>query len=130
MELDAFTSDLGRSQGRVPGPSGSGRAVFVLGDLELRQVAQLTPGDFVEAQQPVDLTDERIIRARGSLRVPDGLSVVLAWEVSLCIDGVKRAWMRVRGGQAKSIDDLAANVSRDLGVHTVAVRLELLEERD
>jgi len=90
-------------------------------------VAELTPGNFVEAQQHVDLTGERIVRARGSLSVPDDLVGALAWEVSLSIDGVKRAWLRVRGGQTKSIDDLAANVSRDRGVHMVAIRLELID---
>jgi len=127
VELDAFTSDLGRSQGRVLGSEG--RPVLVLGDLQLRRVAELTPGDFVEAQQLIDLTAEHLVRARGSLRVPDDLPEGLAWEVSLTIDGVKRARLRARGGETKAIDDLAANVTRDRGVHTVAIRLELIDER-
>jgi hypothetical protein len=126
VELDAFTSQLGRTQGRVTSPGGA--AVLVLGDLQARQVAQLTPGDFVQAEQDVDLTDERIIRTRGSLRVPDGLPNAAAWEVSLCVDGVKRATLRARGGETKSVDDLAINVVMERGVHTVAVRLELVDE--
>lgn len=128
MELDAFTSDLGRSQGRVPTPGGEGRAVLVLGDLQLRRTVDLRAGDFVQAEQAVDLTDERLIRTRGSLRASEDLPIEVAWEVSLCIDGVKRASLRVRGGEWKSIDDLAANVTRERGVHTVTIRLELVEE--
>jgi len=128
MELDAFTSDLGRSQGRVPAPGSDGGAVLVLGDLRLHRVAEVTPGDFVQAEQVVDLTDERIMRARGSLRVPEDLPAAIAWEVSLCIDGVKRASLRVRAGQTKAVDDLAANVTRDRGMHTLAIRLELIDE--
>jgi hypothetical protein len=109
-------------------PESDRRAVLVLGDLQLRRVAELTPGDFVQAEQAVDLTNERIVRARGSLRVLEELPVALAWEVSLSIDGVKRARLRVRGGQTKAIDDLAANVTRDRGMHTVAIRLELIDE--
>jgi hypothetical protein len=100
----------------------------VLGDLRARQVAELTPGDFVQAEQDVDLTNERIIRARGSLRVPDGPPSALAWEVSLCVDGVKRATLRARGGKTKSVDDLAVNVVMERGVHNVAIRLELVDE--
>jgi len=126
MELDAFTSDLGRFQGRVPEPGGSRGAVLVLGDVRLRRGAELTVGDFVEAQQLVDLTDERIVRVRGSLSVPDNLVADLAWEVSLFIDSVKRASLRVCGGETKAIDDLAVNVSRERGMHTIAIRLELI----
>ena len=92
------------------------------------RVAELTPGDFVQAEQDADLTNERVIRARGSLRVPDGLPSAMAWEVSLCLDGVKRATLRARGGETKSVDELAINVVMERGVHTVAVRLELVDE--
>jgi uncharacterized protein YbjT (DUF2867 family) len=98
----------------------------VLGNLQLRQAAELTSGDFVEAQQLVDLTDERIVRARGSIHVPDDLPSAFAWEVSLSVDGDKRARLIVRGGQTKSIDDLAANVTGDRGLHMVAIRLEII----
>ncbi len=128
MELDAFTSDLGRSQGRVLTPGADGHAVLVLGDLQLRRFAEVTPGDFIQAEQVVDLTGDVVVRARGSLRVSEDLPDALAWEVSLCIDGVKRARLRARGGETKAIDDMAMNVTRDDGVHTLAIRLELINQ--
>jgi len=127
MELDAFTRDLGRSQGRVTSPGSDGRAILVLGDLDSRRVAELTPGDFVQVEQAVDLTNERIVLARGSVSVPKGLAARLAWEVSIRVGEVSLARVRVRAGQTKSVDDMIANVARIYGVQTVALRLELIE---
>ena len=46
MELTAFTSNLGRGQGRVETPdAASGRFAFVLGDLEAGRVFELAPGE-------------------------------------------------------------------------------------
>jgi adhesin HecA-like repeat protein len=130
LELDAFTSDLGLSQGRVVLSTEPRTAVLVLGHLSPRHTARLRPGDHVQAEQEVDLTAERLLQTQGTLGVQDDLAPGLAWEVSLCVGGTKRARLLARAGEVKSISDLAVNVSADEGLHVVALRLELVEDGD
>jgi hypothetical protein len=130
MELDAFTSDLGRSQGRIALPTEPRTAVLVLGHLRPRHTARLRPGDHVQAEQEVNLSTERLLRTQGTLEVPHDLAPGLAWEVSLCVDGIKRARFMARAGEVKSIADLAVNIAQDEGLHVIALRLELVEEGD
>jgi hypothetical protein len=116
MELTAFTSRLGEGQGRL------GPGVFVLGDDEPGRTFELAQGDFVEVTQVVDLTGVTLVRSSMKVRTPRGA----AWEVSIVVDGVKSAAVLLRPGSKRTLDDLAANVSKLTGQHTVSVRLELV----
>ena len=124
MELDAFTRRLGEGQGRVVAPDGS--ASFVLGDVEPGWWAELAVGDHIEATQDLDVTGVALVRAIVSLRAPASLPPAFAWEAAIVVDGVKRASIRCTAGRTKRSTDLAANVSKLAGVHSVGVRLELV----
>lgn len=131
MTLTAFTSRLGVGQGRllaVPGSESESDHVFVLGERERGRLFNLVPGDRAEVTQTVDLTGVVLVRAALSLDVPESVPMGLAWEASLVIDGVNFATARGRRGRQRALTDLAANVSKANGVHTVGVRLELMTE--
>lgn len=124
MALTAFNGRLGRSQGRVP--SGDG-FVFVLGDDEPGRLHELAPGDHAEVCQTTDLTDVDLVRAQLGLRVPANTPAGVAWVASILVDGVALGRATCRPGRKRVVTDLAANVSKMLGEHQVAVRLELVE---
>lgn len=130
MELTAFDRRLGTGQGRIE-PAGatpaSGEFAFVLGDDEAGHLFDLAPSDRAEVVQDVDLTGVDLVRAQLRLRVPAGLLEDLAWEASIVVGGVKRATAQARPGHDRKLTDLAANVSKLSGVHSVGVRLELVE---
>ncbi|MFH0899099.1 MAG: hypothetical protein V2A73_00575 [Pseudomonadota bacterium] len=130
MELDAFRSRLGIGQGRIlpaSTPVVSGQHVFVLGDEEPGRRFDLGAGDHAEAVQDVDLTGVDLVRAGLRLRIPADVPDGLAWEAAIVIDGTKYASVTGRPGKERQITDLAANVSKLVGVHTIGVRLELVE---
>jgi hypothetical protein len=120
MELTAFTSRLGEGQGRL------GPGVFVLGDDEPGRTFELVHGDHVEVTQVVDLTGVTLVRTSMKVRTPKRIPPGFAWEVSIAVDGAKHASVTLRAGSERSLDDLAANVSKLTGQHTVGVRLELV----
>jgi hypothetical protein len=127
MALTAFTSRLGRGQGRIrpaSAPPVSGEYVFVLGEDQPGRFFDLVPGDFAEVTQTADLTDAALLRATLRLRVPPGPP----WEACLVIDGLAVARVRARPGRERVVTDLAANVSKRSGLHEVGVRLELVAE--
>lgn len=131
MALTAFTSRLGVAQGRLLAAASSesdSDYVFVLGERDRGRLFNLAPGDRAEVTQAVDLTGVVLVRAALSLDVPESVPVGLAWEASLVVDGVKFATARARRGRRRALTDLAANVSKATGVHTVGVRLELVTE--
>ena len=120
MELNAFTSRLGEGQGRL------GPGVFVLGDDETGRTFELARGDHVEVTQVVDLTGVTLVRTTMKVRTPTSMPTGFAWEVSIVVDGVKYAGITLRAGSERSLEDLAANVSKLTGQHAVGVRLELV----
>ncbi|MEZ4442333.1 MAG: hypothetical protein R3B72_24785 [Polyangiaceae bacterium] len=129
MELDAFTSRLGLGQGRIQpinAPVPSGNHVFVLGEDEPGRFFELESGDHAEVTQETDLTDVDLVRAALRLRVPKTLPAGLAWEVSILVDAAKAATATCKPGCTRVLTDLAANVSKLSGLHTVGVRLELV----
>jgi hypothetical protein len=127
MELTAFTSNLGATQGRVETTDApSGRFAFALGDLEPGRVFELAAGDHADVTQDTDLTGVDFVRATLRLRVPKSLPLSLAWEASILVDGVAKASFRVRAGRERVMRDLAANVSKLAGLHSVGVRLALV----
>jgi len=129
MELDAFTSRLGLGQGRIRpmnAPVPSGDNVFVMGEDEPGRFFDLESGDHAEVSQQTDLTDVDVVRAALRLRVPKMQPASLAWEVTILVDGTKLAAATCKPGSTRVLTDLAANVSKLVGLHTVAVRLELV----
>lgn len=127
MALTAFTSRLGRGQGRLATPKATGGDyAFVVGDDEAGRLFELAPGDHAEVTQETDLTGVMLVRALLRLCVPASTPAGLAWEASIIVDGVKRATMRAKPGRERLVTDLAANVSKLAGLHTIGVRLELV----
>jgi hypothetical protein len=124
MELDAFTCRLGVGQGRVVAADGT--VSFVLGEVEPGWGLDLTVGDHVDVVQSLDVTGVAFVRAVVALRAPASLPAGLAWEASVVVDGAKAGSLRCTAGRTKGSVDLAANVSKLTGVHTVGVRLELV----
>lgn len=126
MALTAFTSRLGRGQGRLATSKATGGDhAFVLGDAEPGRLFELAPGDHAEVTQQTDLTGVMLVRALLRMRVPASTSG-LAWEASIIVDGTKLASMRAKPGRERLVTDLAANVSKLSGLHTTGVRLELV----
>ena len=127
MALTAFTSRLGRGQGRLATPKATGGDyAFVLGDDEPGRFFELAPGDHAEVTQNTDLTGVMLVRALLRLRVPASTPAGFAWEASLVVDGNKLARMRAQPGRERLVTDLAANVSKLSGLHAIGVRLELV----
>ena len=124
MELTAFNSRLGLSQGRIA--VGEDAYVFVLGDDTLAYEHDLTPGDCAEVVQETDLTDIDFIRTHLSVHIPGDMPTGLMWEISIVVDSAKYAAVRCESGRTRRITDLAANVSKIAGLHEVGVRLELV----
>jgi len=127
MALTAFTSRLGRGQGRLATSKATGGDyAFVLGDDEPGRLFELGTGDHVEVTQETDLTGVMLVRALLRLRVPASTPAGLAWEASIIVDGNKLAAMRAKPGRERLVTDLAANVLKLSGLHTTGVRLELV----
>ncbi len=127
--LTAFTSQLGRGQGRLQtAKATSGDYAFVLGNDEPGHFFDLAPGDYAEVTQPTDLTNVRLVRALLRLRIPASTPLGLAWQASLVVDGAPLARIRARPGRERLVTDLAANVSKLSGMHLVGVRLALVAE--
>ena len=129
MALTAFTSRLGLGQGRIRpqrAAPASGEYLFVLGDEEPGRRFELASGDFAEVTQAVDVTGVDLVRTALRLRVPSAAPAGLAWEASLVVNGVKYARCLGRTGRERLVGDMAANVSKLSGIHSVGVRLELV----
>jgi hypothetical protein len=127
MALTAFTSRLGIGQGRIQTDKATaGEYAFVLGDAESGRLFDLAPGDHAEVTQAVDVTGMDFVRATLRLSVPASTASGLSWEASILVDGMKLARMRSTPGHERLVTDLAANVSKLSGTHTVGVRLELV----
>lgn len=133
MARTAFSARLGASQGRldalaadgVPAPSGD--FVFVLGDAEAGRYHELADGDYAEVRQALDLTDADFVRAQLRLRVPASTPGGWRWVASIRVDGMSMASATCGAGRERSLTDLAANVSKLVGPHDVAVQLALEE---
>jgi hypothetical protein len=130
MAFTPFDMEMGARQGRLK-PSGwtptSGEYAFVLGSNLPGHIHRLEAGDHCEVSQEMDLTGVNFIRARLRLRNASFLPAGLNWEASILVDGMKKATMTVEPGKTRDRADMAANVSKLTGMHSVAVRLELIE---
>ena len=126
-----FTFALGTRQGRIQ-PTGfapaDGDFAFVLGSDQPGEIFALELGDSVEVLQMVDVTAANFVRVvlhmRNAAQIPAGRN----WEVSVVVDGTKQARMVMQRGRTRTRTDLAANVSKLTGIHTIGFRLELIAE--
>ena len=129
MAFSPFDAALGTRQGRLA-PIGfdptSGDFAFVLGSDTPGDIHDFETGDGAEVRQSVDLTGENFIRAQVRLRNAETIPAGVKWEASIRIDGAKKAAMLIAPGRSRDRADMAANVSKLSGVHTVSVRLELV----
>ena len=127
MELTAFETRLGTSQGRIRTREAvAGDHLFVLGDDQPGRFFNLVEDDRAEVVQETDLTDVDLIRAQVRLRVPTDVLDDLIWEASIIVDNIKLARATARPGSKRIITDLAANVSKLSGIRLVGVRLQLV----
>ena len=129
MALTAWNRELGTTQGRVV-PQGfappEGTFAFVLGR-DLPGLAQkLAVGDRVEVKQTASFGDAKLLRLRARMRPPVVVPSGVAWKASLRIDGVERASALLTPDRTRDRLDLAANVSKLVGDHELAFRLELV----
>lgn len=125
MELTAFNSRLGLSQGRIP--TDDTDFVFVLGDDVPGYFHNLEGGDYAQVVQDLDLTDVNIVQTELTVEVPDSTPETIGFELSIVVDEMKMATTVCFRGQKRRITDLTANVSKSTGIHTVGVRLEVIE---
>ena len=80
MDLTAFNSRLGISQGRIPLDE-TGEFMFVLGDDLPGYFHNLEPGDFAQVVQPVDLTDIDLVRTELTVEIPDDTPSTIGYEI-------------------------------------------------
>lgn len=123
MTLDAFSAHLGLDQGRLERDGGT--AVFVLGSLTPGRVFELDVGDYAEVVQEADLTNVDLVRVDATV-ITASAPAGLAWDLAIRVDGAARSVRRLRNATGIRVRDLAANVAGLVGLHEVAVRLELV----
>lgn len=125
MDLTAFNSRLGISQGRIPLES-TESFVFVLGDDVPGYYYDLEAGDYAQVVQAVDLADIDLIRTELDVEVPESIPSRFGYEISIVVNDVKLETILCKARYRHHITDLAANVSIMTGVQLVGVRLEVV----
>ena len=131
MAFTPFNAVLGTRQGRLD-PKGfmptTGEYAYVLGSDLSGEMYDFNIGDYSEVTQDIDLSEVNFIRAqirlRNALEIPQGVN----WEASIAIDGEKKTTMKIKLRRTRDRSDMAANVSKLTGVHTVGLRLELITD--
>jgi hypothetical protein len=132
VALTAWNRELGTTQGRVvpqqyAPPEGS--FTFVLGRDLPGLTQKLAIGDRVEVKQSASFGDAKLLRLRARMRPPSSIPPAgVAWKASLRIDGVERVSALLKPGRIRDRLDLATNVSKLVGDHELAFRLELVAE--
>ena len=129
MAVTAWNRELGTTQGRVApqlyAPP-EGTFAFVLGRDLPGLTQKLVVGDRVEVKQTASFGDTKLLRLRARMRPPTTVPTGLAWKASLRIDGVERVSTLLQPGRTRDRLDLATNVSKLVGDHELAFRLELV----
>ena len=128
MSLNAFTRELGTTQGRLV-PQGfvppEGTYAFVLGRDVPGLNQRLAVGDFVEVSQTADFGGASFVRLQAGVRPPKAMPAGLFWTASLRVDGLELASADLGPGRTRDFSDIAANVSKLAGDHQLAFRLQL-----
>ena len=79
MDLTAFNSRIGISQGRIPLDNTD--FVFVLGDDVPGYFHNLEGGDHAQVVQDLDLTDVNIVQTELTVKVPDSTPETIGFEL-------------------------------------------------
>ena len=121
VALTAWNRELGMTQGRIAPRNHvppEGTYVFVLG-CDLPGLTQrFAVGDHVE--------DAKLVRLRARMRPSAATPAGVAWQASLRIYGEERTNVLLTPGRMRDRLDLVANVSKLVGDHELAFRLELV----
>ncbi len=125
--ITAFDARVGLDQGRLPRRPAGGDFAFVLGSTLSERVEDLAPGDFVQVDRVADVTGATFVRFGLDLFVPRSTPAGYEWRVGLLLDGVEVVSAAGWKGLRRAPADLAINVSKLSGEHTIGVRVRLAE---
>ncbi len=103
-----------------------GAHVFVLGYQLPGLFHRFSIGDFAQIEQNDDFGSTNIIRVVAILRSTTVMPSGFRWRFSLLIDSVEYTSRILEPGRARTLVDIAANVSKLVGNHDLAFRLELV----
>lgn len=111
-------------QGLIAAPEGE--HVFCLGYELAGLFHRFAAGDFSQIEQDEDFGATNIVRVVALIRSTDAMPSTLAWRFSLLLDGVIYTSRILEPGRDRVLVDIAANVSKLVGNHTLAFRLDLI----
>jgi hypothetical protein len=117
-------SDGPELAGLVSAPAGD--HVFVLGYQLPGQVHRFDVGDFAQVEQNEDFGSTTVIRFVAIVRPPDINPSGIVWRFSLLIDGAEYVGRNLDAARGRTFVDMAANVSKLVGNHDLAFRVELV----
>lgn len=103
-----------------------GDFVFVLGYQLPGLFHRFSVGDFAQIEQNEDFGSTNVVRVVVILRSTIAMPVGFRWRFSLLIDSVEYTSRILEPGRARTLVDMAANVSKLVGNHDLAFRLELV----
>ncbi len=128
-----FTADglEGGAEPQEVGPQGliaapEGEHVFCLGYELAGLFHRFAVGDFSQIEQAEDFGATNIVRVIALIRSTDTMPSNLAWRFSLLLDDVIYTSRVLEAGRDRALVDVAANVSKLAGNHTLAFRLDLI----
>ena len=111
-------------QGLVQAPEGE--HVYVLGYELAGLFHRFAAGDFAQTEQEDDFGSTNIVRVVALIRSTDVMPSNLAWRFSLLLDGVAYTTRLLEPKRDRALVDVAANVSKLIGLHTLGFRLDLV----
>lgn len=123
MEGGAEPQEVG-PQGLIAAPEGE--HVFCLGYELAGLFHRFAAGDFSQIEQDENFGATNIVRVVALIRSTDVMPSTLAWRFSLLLDGVIYTSRILEPGRDRSLVDIAANVSKLVGNHTLGFRLDLI----
>jgi hypothetical protein len=124
-DASLFEADAGVTQGRVVAADGT--AHFVLGSADPAWLANVRVGDWVEVAQDLECTGLHLVRLRGTATVPAELPTGARSTLTIRTLTTVLTEVHLRPG-TRSLNDVAANISRLVGTHHLAVRLSLVAD--
>ncbi len=124
VEGMAGGSDGPEIAGIVAAPEGD--HVFVLGYQLPGLIHRSSVGDFAQVEQTEDFGSTNIIRFVAIVRPPEVNPAGVAWRLSLRIDGAEYVGRNLDAGRGRTFVDMAANVSKLVGNHSLGFRVELV----
>ncbi len=118
------------SGGALPGGlSASTRYYVINATANTFQLSAILGGsaiDITSAGTGTHYVSQNIVRFSGALRPPESLPSGVGWKASLRIDGSEKSSRLLEIGRERNIFDMSANVSKLVGDHDLAFRLEVV----